>query len=164
MRSEALFINGIFEDVLTDILKIQGVLPEMILFLQPYAGKVMVKLRDDPPTVDNPMRLYLSITTDLPTVRYTAEIVGWDDKRDLSDEKRRVLTRILDSLQPGEEGVYNASPTGDGVSINLLHIRRVVKLSSPFNVSLLNKVKDGTPVSPGRTTSGGWAYVERLPE
>ena len=33
MRAEALFINGVFEEVLREILKVQSVVPEQILFL-----------------------------------------------------------------------------------------------------------------------------------
>ena len=159
MRSEALFINGVYEDVLWDILKIQSALPEQILLLQPYSGRVMVKLRDNPPTIESPMGLFLSITTDLATVRYTAEIVGWDNKRTLSDSKRHVLNRIIYCLQPTEGGVYDASRTGEGKSVNLLHVRRLQRLESPFSVERLIKVSDGESVSAGRTTAGGWAYV-----
>jgi len=159
MRSEALFINGAYEDVLRDILEIQSVLPEQILFLQPYSGRAMVRLRDDPPTIESPMRLFLSTTTDLATVQYTAEIVGWDDKRALSDRKRHILNRIIYCLQQTEGGVYDASRTDEGESVNLLHVRRLQRFESPFSVEHLIKISDGKPVSAGRTTAGGWAYV-----
>lgn len=159
MGSEGLFLNGVYQDVLRDILKIQSVLPEQILFLQPYSSRAMLKLRDDPPTIESPMRLFLSTTTDLATVRYAAEIVGWDDKRTLSDSKRHVLNRIIYCLQPTEGGVYDASRTAEGKSVNLLHVRRVQRLESAFSVERLIKVSDGKPVSPGRTTAGGWVYV-----
>ena len=163
MRSEALFLNGVYEEVLRDILRIQSVLPEQILFLQPYSGRPMVRLRDNPPTVESPMRLFLSTTTDLATVSYMAEIVGWDDKRMLSDKKRRVLNRIIYCLQPTEDGVYDASRAGDGRSVNLLHVRRLQKVEPPFGVERLIKINDGRPLSAGRTTAGGWAYVKSEP-
>jgi len=119
MRSEALFINGVYEDVLQDILEIQSVLPEQILFLQPYSGRAMVRLRDDPPTIESPMRLFLSTTADLATVSYRAEIVGWDDKRKLLDRKRHILNGIIRCLQPNEGGVFDASRTDEGESVNL---------------------------------------------
>ncbi len=160
MRSEALFINGVYETVLEEILQIQSVLPEQILFLQPFSGRVMRKLRDQRPTVESPMRLFLSVTTDLATVRYAAEIVGWDDKRVLSDAKRHALNRIIRPLQPNEGELYDASPTGDGKSVNLLHIRRLQRLEPPFSVERLVKSSDGNSVSAGRTTAGGWVYVK----
>jgi len=159
MRSQALFINGVFEGVLDEILEIQSQLPEQIMFLQPFAGKPMVELRNDPPTVDSPMTLFLSVTSDLATVSHAAEIVGWDDKRELSVEKRNVLNRLLYCLQPGEGGLYDAARTDEGKSVNLLHIRRLSKLPSPFGVERLLKTSDGKPVSPNRSTSGGWSYV-----
>lgn len=162
MKSEALFINGVYESVLKEILWVQAELPEQILFLQPFASTAISRLRDDTPTVDDPMWLYLSTTTDLPTVRYAAEVVGWDDKRALSDAKRRVLSRLLWTLQPNEGGLYDASNTESGQSVNLLHIPRLKELEKPFSVGRLIKTSDGQPVSEGRTTAGGWAYVQPL--
>jgi len=159
MRAEALFINGVFEEVLREILKVQSVVPEQILFLQPYAGSAIAKLRDEPPTTESPMRLFLSTTDSLATVSYEAEIVGWDDKRTLTDKKRQVLNRIIYCLQPDEGGLYDASRAGEGKSVNLLHVRRLHKLNPPSSVDHLVKTGDSEPLSTGRTTAGGWAYV-----
>jgi len=160
MKGEALFLNGVYESVLDEILAVQAVLPEQIMFLQPYKSQAIVRLRDHPPTVDDPMRLLISLTTDLPTVLYTAEIVGWNDKRRLpGTPQHRVLNRLICTLQPNEGGLYNLSTAEDGESVNLLHVRRLRKLSTPFSVSRLAKTEGG-PVSDHRTTSGGWAYVQ----
>lgn len=159
MRSEALFINGVYEVVLQEILQIQSILPEQILFLQPYANKPMVLLQENPPSVDLPMRLFLSLTNDLSHVHYEGEVVGWEDKRLLSEHKRAVLTRIIQALQPIEVGLYDASPTGEK-SVNLLYVRRIRKLDTPLSVEQLTKIRGDEPLSPGRTTSGGWAYVK----
>lgn len=78
MREEGIFFNGVYESVLEEILQIQSVLPEHILFLQPFKGQAIVGLEHNPPTVADPVRLFMSVTTDLPTVRYQAEIVGLD--------------------------------------------------------------------------------------
>lgn len=59
MREEALFLNGVYEDVLREILLIQKELPEQILFLQPYSSNTITRLRDDPPSVESPMRLLI---------------------------------------------------------------------------------------------------------
>lgn len=75
MALEALFINGVYEGVLEEIMQVQEVLPEQILFLQPYKSQIMVDLEIFPPTINDPMTLFLSTTTDLPTVRYQAQIV-----------------------------------------------------------------------------------------
>ena len=36
MKPNGVFVNGVYEDVLIEILEIQSELPEQILFLQPY--------------------------------------------------------------------------------------------------------------------------------
>jgi hypothetical protein len=160
MRPEALFLNGVYEDVLKEILQIQGTLPEHIMFLQPYRGEAIARLRDEPPSVDHPMRLLISLTTDLPTVHYAAEIVGWNDKRHLSEPKRRVLNRLICTLQPNEGGLYDAARGENTESVNLLHVRRVRRLSKPFSVSQLVNAGDTQPVSDKRTTAGGWVYIK----
>jgi len=68
MRSEALFINGVFESVIEEILLIQVHLPEHVMYMQPYASSPITHLRDDPPTPEDPVRVYISVTTDLPTL------------------------------------------------------------------------------------------------
>ena len=162
MKSDGVFLNGVYEDVLTEILAVQEHLPDQTLFLQPYSGSPIVRLRNDPPSVDSPVPLLISVTTDLPTVRYKAEIIGWDDKRTLPIVKREVLNRIIGTLQPNEKGLYDASRVEGAPSVNLLYVRRLRKLSEPFGIEKLTKVVDGEPASPGRTTAGGWVYV-RVP-
>jgi hypothetical protein len=57
MRPEALFLNGVYEDVLKEILQVQETLPEHILFLQHYKSEANVRLREEVPSVDNPSPL-----------------------------------------------------------------------------------------------------------
>jgi hypothetical protein len=159
-KHAALFINGIFESVLEEILQMQTILPDQIMFLQPYAEKTIRQLRENPPSVDSPVRLFASTTNDLATIHYQAEIVGWDDKRTLSKESKEVINRLIAALQPGERELYNAAKGGTGESVNLLYVRRLQKISAPFSVAQLRKTSDGEPLSTARTTSGGWSYVE----
>jgi hypothetical protein len=159
MTHEALFINGVYESVLEKILETQSVLPDQILFLQPYSARPIVDLQKSPPSVNDPMRLFLSTTTDLSTVRYQGEIVGWDDKRTLPSEKRNLIEKIINLLQREEGGLYNASLVAGGESLNLLHVRRLEKLKKPFSVERLVKVTDGDRLSPNRSMAGGWSYV-----
>jgi hypothetical protein len=160
MRQEAVFLNGVYEDVLREILLIQEELPEHVMYLQPYSSEAIVHLRDAPPTPEQPVRLYISVTDDLPTISYAAEIVGWDDKTRMSKNKHRVLSRVVWTLQPNETGLYDASHVEGKQSVNLLHVRRMQRLKKPFIVAKLIKTGDGEPVSTGRTTSGGWVYVK----
>ena len=126
------------------------------MYLQPYSSNPIVHLQTNPPTPEDPVLLYISITTDLPNVHFSAEIVGWDDKQTLTEEKRHALNRIIWSLQPKEGGLYDASRVEGKQSANLLHIRRLRRIDPPFSVSRLTKTSDGTPVSIGRTTAGHW--------
>jgi hypothetical protein len=158
MRDEALFINGVFESVLDEIVNVQQHLPEQVLYLQPYRNQRIVHLADRPPTADDPVRLFLSITSDIQHVHYVAEIVGWDDKRYLTGKKRELVEQVIRLLQPGEGGIYEEA--GVGEAVNLLHVRRMKKLSQTFSVSELTLRREGRKLSEGRTTSGGWAYVE----
>ena len=159
MTLEALFINGVYESVLEEILRTQSVLPDQILFLQPYSSRPIVDLQKSPPTADNPMQLFLSTTTDLSRVQYVGEIVGWNDKRTLPSENRLLIEQIIKLLQPEERDLYDASAAPGGVSLNLLHVRRLRKLDEPFSVERLVKVRDGDRSSPNRSMSGGWSYV-----
>jgi hypothetical protein len=163
MRDEGVFLSGVHRRVLEEILEIQGVLPEHILFLQPSKGKAIVGLRDNPPTVDDPVRLFMSVTTDLPTVRYEAEIVGWDDKRNIERTRRNAIERLLWTLQPGEGGLYDASQSETGESVNLLNVRRLQRIAEPFTVERLIKTFGGDGVSPNRSQAGGWTYVRSEP-
>lgn len=159
MRNEALFLNGVYKDVLRDILAVQAHLPEQIMYLQPYSGQRIVHLAENPPTVLDPVRLFASVTDDLATVHYVGEIVGWDDKRRLEDDKLHVLNRLIYLLQPTEGGVYKKAKPDGSDCVNLLYVRRLRELSEPFSVAELIKADTGEPVSTQRTTSGGWAYV-----
>ena len=160
LKPVALFINGVFESVLEEILQVQAVLPEQIMFLQPYSGNAISTLRETPPSVESPMRLFVSTTDSLATIHYQAEIVGWEDKRGLPGAKKQVINRLIGALQPGEKELYNAAKGGTGESVNLLYIRRLQKVTASFSVAQLRKVSDGEPLSTARTTSGGWSYVE----
>jgi 5-methylcytosine-specific restriction enzyme A len=160
-RDEALFINGVYEDVLNDILEIQSALPEHIMYLQPYSTSPIVHLRENRPTPEDPVTVYLSITSDLSNVHFTAEIISWDDKQLIPEKKRNVLNRVIWTLQPKETGLYDASKIDGKHSVNLLHIRRLQRVTPCFSVSRLIKNSDGKPVSTGRTTAGGWAYVKK---
>ena len=159
MKPNGVFVNGVYEDVLIEILEIQSELPEQILFLQPYSSRVMVELQDSPPTVESALKLYLSITTDLPMVHYKAEIVGWEDKRQIARPKWKALERLLWTLQPHEGGLYDMSQAVDGQSVNLLYVRRLQRLDPPFSVDRLEKFFGGGSVSTSRTTAGGWTYL-----
>jgi|JI10StandDraft_1071094.scaffolds.fasta_scaffold1069546_1 5-methylcytosine-specific restriction protein A len=160
MRTEALFINGIFQSVIDEILEIQDHIPHHVMYLQPCAGSAITHVRDTPPSAEAPMLLVLSTTEDLGSIQYACEIIGWDDKRTLPDAKRIVLTRVIGALQANENGLYDASGAGNGQSVNLLHVRKMRRVKTPFSVTRLIKTVDNMPIAGSRSTSGGWTYVQ----
>jgi len=159
MRDIALFLNGVFDGVLLEILEIQAYLPEQILYLQPYSSRRIVRLAENPPTTEEPVRLFVSVTDDLSTVRYTGEIVDWDDKRQLAGWKLNALNRVIYALQSNEGGVYGLREPEKPDMVNLLYVRRLRKLSKPFSVAQLTMTSTNQQLSTGRTQAGGWAYV-----
>ncbi len=160
MADYSLFVNGVYSVVLEDIYKVQKYLPEQVLYLQPHSGERIVQLADNPPSADFPVTLFISITDDLSNVHFVCEIIGWDDKQILSGQKRKLIREIILKFQPTEDdGIYMQAKPGGPDCRNLLHVRRIKKLSQPFSVSELIKISDNEPVSSGRTTAGGWSYV-----
>ncbi|MDQ1636949.1 MAG: 5-methylcytosine-specific restriction enzyme [Pyrinomonadaceae bacterium] len=158
MSLEGIFINGVYPGVLSDIYRVHSLVPDQILYLQPFSGQRIVELSDNRPSADASVRLFLSLTDDLPTVRYSCEIVGWNDKRELTGRKREIIDTVIRSFQPTEEGVYAVAR---GIEcVNLLSVWRMRELSKPFSVAELRKAVDDQPVSTKRQTAGGWVYVK----
>ena len=154
MRPQALFFNGNFEGNLECIADVQSILPEQILFIQPLMNRDIAYLRDNPPSVDDPVTLYASLFSDKKKISYTGEIVGWEIKSEISTKKRNVIEKLLNALQPKEGGLYDQGR-------NLLHVRRVLRVEQPFLDSNLIKISDGKPMqySP---RPGGFSYVYSL--
>ena len=154
MRKMALFMSGNYESNLQKIADVQAEQPEQILFIQPHGSRRIAYLRDNPPTVDDPVTMYCSISTDLNMVHFAAEVVGWDDKEKLSPQKREMIEKVVRTLQPGEGGVFEGA-------CNLLHVRRLARVESPFDMAKLVKISDNKPLAP-HGWQGGFAYVHRL--
>ena len=133
--------------------------PSLTLFLQPYSGDAIKLLRDDPPSSSSPVRLFLSTSDDVNTISYTATIVGWEDKTQLTNNRKQELLSILYEFQPDEEGLYNHSKNPDKPSLNLIHIQDLTKLDHPFGVGSFLKVSDNRPYSRNQRSSGGWSHV-----
>ncbi|MXZ90109.1 MAG: hypothetical protein F4W95_00865 [Chloroflexi bacterium] len=162
MRDYALFINGIYQEVLDDIVTAQSANPRLPLYLQPYHESAIAKFREHPPSESDTVRLYASITTDLNRVHYACDVVGWRDKTAINAEGRSFIERELELYQPTEEGLYGL-PGDDhfeerGLCTNLLIVMRMQKIPQPLPVEQLIKTSDNTPLG-RRTTSGGWSYV-----
>lgn len=156
---QTLFLNGVYEVVLKEILEAQKGHPDRTCFLQPYSSGRIVLLDEAKPSVEDPVTVYISTTTILSSVQYTAKIVGWECKQEMSEERIVAVSNLIAEYQPEEGRIYFESPKGKPM-INLISVQGMEKLQSPFSVSLLRKL-DGTALKP-RTMPGGWAYVTPL--
>ena len=97
MHEQALYINGIFSTVFDEILAAHKSYPRRHYYLQPHSGYPVAYLKDHPPSHDDPVRLYASTSEDLQHVQYTAEIIRWEDKRLIPDDKRARNVRFGES-------------------------------------------------------------------
>ena len=159
MSDWALFINGIYETVLEDISAEQSKDPGLTLFLQPYSGSAIARLRGNVPSPESPVTLYASTTDKLDTVRYMSDIVGWEDKTAMTAARQQEVTAIIEQHQTKEGGLYFDAAASGAISLNLLHVRRMVELQEPFSVARLIKLSDSKPLSTNRSRSGGYSYV-----
>lgn len=165
MPTLALFINGIFGGVLDEIMKAQANSPGLTLYLQPYSGSPFKMLKNNPPTPEEPVKLYASTSKDLAVVSYTADIIGWEDKTQLSEAHKAEIEAAIRKYQPDEvdgrtgAALFHYAGGGTHPSVNLLCVQSVVKLEAPFSVKELVKRSDGKPLSTNRSRSGGYSYV-----
>lgn len=156
--SHALFINGIFSDVLSEILENQKGRGVREHFLQPYKGHVIAFLKEQRPNPKTPVRLYLSTTENLSQICYTAEVVGWEDKRELSERRRKEVAALLEQNQPGESDYFVSFDKTPNKAVNLVTIRSLQPLDTLYSTSILRKVSDGLPLKK-RSRAGGWSKV-----
>ena len=153
----ALYVNGVFEKVLVEIIAAQSRQRDLVCMLQPYSGEKIKLLAESPPSPGQPVVLYISVTTSLDQVSYRANIVGWSDKRSLDSTERVNLNARIRQHQPSEKEVYLA--VNGRECVNLLFVRELERLPSPVSVSCFTKLSDRAPLRP-RTRAGGWSYVD----
>ena len=164
----ALFMNGMVRVVLDEIVDAQSEHPGQTLFLQPYAGRTIKMLRDNVPSPEDPVTLYSSTGDDMTKVAYTGEVVGWEDKTTMNASRQEEVIAVMRRYQPKYQGpfndpeLYNNSGADGKTSPNLLHIRNLARIETPFSVTQLIKVSDGMPLATNRARGGGWSYVHKL--
>lgn len=152
----SLFINGIYESVLSEIVTAQENNDNLICFLQPYKSHKINWKNSILPTLKNPITCYISITDSLPIVSYKAKIVGWENKNEIDKPRRDILNEHIQNFQKGETEIY-------GKGINLISIIDLQKIQIPLPVQNFIKIDDNKPLKP-RTRAGGWSYVNALPK
>ena len=156
----ALLMNGVFEGVLEEILASQEDNPGKLFYLQPYSTSAIKQLKDNPPKMNSPVPLYLSTTIQLNQICYIADIVEWEDKSELSQERLALLNEHIKKFQPGEGDIYFEA--NGKKCVNLISIINLKKLPNQLSTANLIKESDGEPLKP-RTRAGGWSYVNILP-
>jgi hypothetical protein len=105
----ALFINGTYDAVLSEILAARKSRRGSISFLQPHKGQVISMLRNAAPPPDAPIRLYISTSANFSSICYPAESVGWEDKRELSTRRRKEVKKHLRRHQQRETDLVEGS-------------------------------------------------------
>ena len=154
----ALYLNGVYESVLDEIIIAQSENPEVICYLQPALQKYYSEFKSNPPSLTSPVEAYFSTTKDLSAVAYKGLIVGWEDKRKLSGQRLVEFNNHIEKYQPGEID----RRVEEGEAVNLLSIKDLVKLETTFHVNNLIKTKNNEPYKV-KTTRGGHSYVKELP-
>ena len=157
--NNALFINGVYDGVLDEIIKSQTNNPGKVFYLQPYSTSAIKQLKDSPPTPHSAIPLYISTTNQLNQICYSAKIIGWENKSELPQERLVFLNDHIKTFQPGESSIY--FEVNGKHCINLISIIDLKKLTNQLSTANLIKESDGKPLK-HRTRSGGWSYVNAL--
>lgn len=156
--ADALYLNGVFEEVFAPILEAQETNGGGAYFLQPYTDRSIALLRDYPPSQDAPVRLYASTTNNLNNVVYSAEITRWEDKRNISGSRKEEVLAQLKRWQEKEVELFLGTGHAGQASVNLITVRSLRRLKNLYASSVLTKTSDGQPLKP-RTRAGNWSYV-----
>ena len=152
IKERVFYANGVYKQVLEEILFYQISNPGKTFYLQPYSFEFINELRDLTPEKGYTWQLYASITDDLNHIHYVADIIGWENKQELKSERLAILNEHIKSFQPKETNIYQ------GKGINLISIKNLRKLPQPIPVNQCFKICDGTQLKP-RTQAGRWSYI-----
>ena len=142
----ALFINGIYKGVLTEIIDAQEGRGGGVSFLQPYKGQIISMLRKNKPSPNSPIRLYISTTDNLSHICYTGSVIGWEDKRKLSQQRYNEVLQHLEEYQRGEINLFTGVEEVGKKAVNLITIRNLQQLETFHATAILRKVSDGLPL------------------
>ena len=159
MMNFALYLNGVYEQVLEEIREAQAGNPGLVCYLQPYSSRAIAKLAESPPTPEAALTTFISLTSSLSFISYQAKIIGWDNKSEIASTRLGELNAHIQKYQPSEKEIYRES--NGKLCINLISVVDVEQLEEQFPIANLVKISDQTLLKP-RSTSGGWSYVKAL--
>jgi 5-methylcytosine-specific restriction enzyme A len=159
VNEKALFICGVFQDVLEEIITAQEHNPGMEYYLQPYSEGTITQFKEEQPNYDAPWTVYISITggENLNYIWYAAQIVGWDDKQALSEDELASLNERIRKFQPKEGSIYLKNHKGKECK-NLIHIINLKRLSNRRCITNL-VLQSGSNHELRGGYGGGFAYV-----
>lgn len=157
----ALFLNGVYDGVLQEIITAQARRRARGYYLQPYRGATIRLLKEQKPSETHPIQLLISTTANLNNVSYVAEVIRWEDKRKIPKSRREEISRFIRKHQPEEKELY--LKVKETECVNLIRVRNLRELEDAFSVTYLIKESDGTALK-RRTRAGGWSHVKVPPE
>ena len=152
VKDRVFYANGVYKQVLEEILSAQKSNIDKAFYLQPYSFEIINELRDLTLEKGYKWQLYASITEDLNHIHYVADIIGWENKLGLSSSRLDFLNEHIITLQPKETKIDQDK------GINLISIRNIKKLPQPIPVNQCFKISDGSQLKP-RTQAGRWSYL-----
>ena len=157
----ALYMNGVYEDGLREIVRCHHNEMHTVCYLQPHGSRIITRLRDDTPNQLDPVKLYISTSTDLSTIRYVASIVNWRHKESLTEQELVGMNEHISRHQPGEGSIYGEM--NGKVLVNLIFVVGMTRLTSPWPVNKLKKIENNESLGI-RTQPGSFSYVHQLIE
>lgn len=152
----AIVINNHFERQLDQICSSQLGNSDLTCYLQPHSDKLMRGLAKRRPTVEQPIQLFVAITKG--EVSYCGFVVGFQDKRKLSESERQSIEVQIQKHQ-AERQLY--MDVNGKACVNLIHVRQLTRLQKPFPTTNLTKIGDGKPLLAGRYAC---SFVRDVPD
>jgi len=155
-QEKALLLNGVFKEVIEEIITSQSNHPNKTFYLQPHTSTNIKYLREGDFSELNSTRLLLTTTDNLNNVTYECKVVGWRDKQEISPSELRVLNKNITLLQPSEKEIYQTQ--SGSVCKNLIYIKDMRELICPFDINKLIKESNNEPCK-HRERAGGHSVV-----
>lgn len=159
-KFEIMYINGVFQGILDEIVASSEKSSSQIVYIQSRSKRAIAGLREYNPSPERPINCYVSSLENFNEVEYQCEIVGWSDKRELSEAEKAAVKESLAEFQPAE-GRSSFEP--DDGSVNLISVRNLKKLDQPFSITKLVKSQGDLPRNhKEKGRPGGFAYIDSV--
>jgi hypothetical protein len=162
MSLTAQLVIGVYGIHLKEIAKLQAVLPEQVLYLQPYSTNRMSPFKRK--KADWPSFFLFSDTNNVNQITYVAKAHNWEDKVDLYENNKQrwdLISTVITNFMPNEneDGLYRYSESPEKLCRNLLSVTQMKKLPKPIHISDLIKTTDKKPHLE-RSKPGGWSEID----